>query len=208
MDCKPSSNPDLDSKYGPWVKMDRPLDPNPSMGMLGEGSLSAFMNSFDQKYIFYRRSRRSDVRKITDIRLVEEGSERPDGNLGWHRCKIDLRTRLMTKLWGKEKPLHLYFKTFGGEDENFAGSKGEEVKVSYDNAGRPIFAQGAGYGEKDPLTELDIMVSMARETESSFVFLLKLTFFLISFSSTHSTELVLLSLDSLLQVSSQPLRNR
>lgn len=173
VDCTPPTNPETDSKYGKWVKVDRALDPKSAIGTFATGGLSNLFNSLEQKFIFYRRSRRSDVRKITEIKLVEEGSERPDGNLGWHRVKNDLRTKMMTSMWGKEKPLHLYFKTFGGKEEKEVEldslgrpiEKVEEVKVEYDSLGRPIFGQGGGYAEKDALTELDIMVSLLGKCE-------------------------------------------
>ncbi|KAJ1306702.1 hypothetical protein OPQ81_007694 [Rhizoctonia solani] len=72
--CDPSTTPELDAKYGKWVRVDR--DINKQAGVWWN-------------YIFYRRSRRVDVPLITDIRIVDEGDEGsiPDDGKTWKQAE-------------------------------------------------------------------------------------------------------------------------
>ncbi|KAG8690860.1 hypothetical protein FRC11_008574 [Ceratobasidium sp. 423] len=68
--CDPSTTPELDAKYGKWVRVER--DINKQAG-----------------FIYYRRSRRVDVPLITDIRIVDEGDEGsiPDNGKTWKQAE-------------------------------------------------------------------------------------------------------------------------
>ncbi|QRV74007.1 hypothetical protein RhiJN_02021 [Ceratobasidium sp. AG-Ba] len=72
--CDPRTTPELDAKYGKWVRVER--DINKQAGVWWN-------------YIYYRRSRRLDVPTITDIRIIDEGDEfsLPDNNQTWHQAE-------------------------------------------------------------------------------------------------------------------------
>ncbi|KAH7335387.1 Metallo-dependent phosphatase [Rhizoctonia solani] len=72
--CNPSTTPELDAKYGKWVRVDR--DMNKQAGVWWN-------------FIYYRRSRRVDVPLITDIRIVDEGDEGsiPDNGKTWKQAE-------------------------------------------------------------------------------------------------------------------------
>lgn len=160
--CKPLTTPEKDARLGPWVRVDRPLDPDTAESRSHEtdnwigGGLgdwwNSFMGSFEAKYLFYRRSRRSDVPRVVDLRLVETGSDnRPVGGdfVGWHRVKVDLKSSFFHIL-EKTASMHLYFKTVGGTSE--------------DKIGAEIYAAGDEAPETsdeglEAITELDVTVS-------------------------------------------------
>lgn len=157
--CKPLSTPEKDARLGPWVLVDRPLDADtaasrskksgefgiPSLDFLGQ-----LMASFETKFIFYRRSRRSDVPKIVDLRLVQTGADnRPVGGdyAGWHRVKEDMRSTFLAAS-SKKMPVHLYYRTVGGTAQDKDGEEGmvPETLSSDDQA-----------LNSEPITEIDVL---------------------------------------------------
>lgn len=155
--CKPLTSAEKDARLGPWVRVDRPLDPDTAQskshdkgGVLGSVGLDGFFNSilgsFEAKYVFYRRSRRSDVPRIVDLKLVQTGTDgRPiSGDLaGWHRIKVDLKSSFFHIL-ETDASMHLYYRTLGGNAEERLGQEaGEEKELAM----------------MEPITELDVTVS-------------------------------------------------
>lgn len=157
--CKPLTTPEKDARLGPWVLVDRPLDADtatarskktgefgiPSLDFLGQ-----LMASFETKYIFYRRSRRSDVPKIVDLRLVQTGADnRPVGGdyAGWHRVSEDMRSTFLAAA-SKKMPVHLYYRTVGGTAQDKDGQEGmaPEILSATDQA-----------LNSDPITEVDVI---------------------------------------------------
>jgi hypothetical protein len=162
--CKPLTTVEKDARLGPWVRIDRPLDPDTAQSRsqesgggifdkLGTGGwFNKLMGSFEAKYIFYRRSRRSDVPKVIDLKLVETGSDKKPsvGDFaGWHRIKMDLKSSFF-RVSQKSASMHLYYRTTGGTAEDRIG---EETVAS---AGGEEESTGESL---EPITELDITVS-------------------------------------------------
>jgi hypothetical protein len=160
--CKPYTTPERDARLGPWVRVDRPLDPDTAQskshesgGVLGNLGSSNWFNkllgSFEAKYLFYRRSRRSDVPRVIDLRLVQTGSDkRPIGGdfAGWHRVKHDLKSSFF-HISEASSAMHLYYRTVGGTAEDKIG---EETVLS-------VGGQETADLNLDPITELDVTVS-------------------------------------------------
>ena len=161
--CKPLTTPEKDARLGPWVRVEPPLDPDTAesrshesdniFGAIGAGSwFNQLMGSFEAKYFFYRRSRRSDVPRVVDMKLVETGKdERPIGGdyAGWHRVKADLKSSFF-HIMEKTASMHLYYRTVGGTAEDRIGSHAEPPTEA---------APASGATELDPITELDVTVS-------------------------------------------------
>ncbi|SAM83466.1 related to DCR2-dosage-dependent cell cycle regulator [Ustilago bromivora] len=110
--CSPKTTPAEDALLGKWVKVDRSLSPTGQYGASAGGMLGNLFGSIEQRYIFYRRSRRRDVRNVVELKLVEEGETppTPGGDEGWHRIKTGLRSKTVRLISG-EKALHLYYRT-------------------------------------------------------------------------------------------------
>lgn len=161
--CKPLTTPEKDARLGPWVLVDRPLDPATAASRSKKdfdfksvsGDLfGKLMASFETKFIFYRRSRRTDVPRIVDLKIVETGSDnRPIGGdlAGWHRVKNDLRTTI-AGYKSSSRPLHLYYRTIGGTVEDYndieGGQKSTLAKNPFD--GNPITEVDVLYGSGYP----------------------------------------------------------
>lgn len=163
--CKPATTPEKDARLGPWVRVDRPLDPDTAESKSHEtddwigggigGWWNTFLGSFEAKYLFYRRSRRSDVPRVVDLRLVETGSDsRPIGGdfVGWHRVKVDLKSSFF-HIMEKTAAMHLYYKAVGGTSEDKIGAEtfvtGDEGPETSDDG-------------LEAITELDVTVSDAK----------------------------------------------
>ncbi|KAN0059924.1 Phosphatase dcr2 [Thecaphora frezii] len=145
--CRPRSTPDDDARLGKWVRVERSLDPSAQLGASSGGILSNLFGTIDQRFLFYRKSRRSDVARVVEIQLVEAGTdENPKGSEGWHRVKNGLRSKYL-RTWTKQKGLHLYFRTVGGSDAEGGGGQREGK------------GKGEGKsGDKDEaITELDLV---------------------------------------------------
>lgn len=154
--CHPPTTPEEDALLGKWVLMPRPLDSEIAQslnwgetGAMGS-ALDKIFGALDTRYFFYRRSRRNDVPRIIDLRLVEVGGQAPTGGEeeGWYRVKHDLRTKYM-RLWGGAKGLHLYYRLDRPRTQESSPLKA--VDESWDRRW--------GTGSKEPITELEIMVS-------------------------------------------------
>ena len=91
------------------MQVDRSLSPAGQLGASAGGILSNLFGSIEQRFIFYRKSRRRDVQNVVDVQLVEQGTTPPSGD-GWHRVKTGLRSKVMRMMSG-EKTLHLYYRT-------------------------------------------------------------------------------------------------
>lgn len=146
--CAPPSDPATDARLGKWVMVDRQLDPAGTgtgwlAGLLGQ------LGQLRQPFIFYRRSRRLDVEVVTDIRLVETGGEHPPG---WYRAKNDLRSPVLRMMSLGGKGLHLYYRTRPGTKHKVQPGTAEQ--------GLPNFSQGNAWAEKDPITEIDLVVRL------------------------------------------------
>ena len=102
------------------------------------GVLKNLFGSLEQRWIFYRKSRRYDVPRVVEIRLVEQGVHNKPKGKGWHRAKHDLRSKYL-RVVGKEKNLHLYYRTVGGPEEENRRRRKEQLP------------------DQDPITELDIV---------------------------------------------------
>ncbi|KAE8270439.1 hypothetical protein A4X09_0g1886 [Tilletia walkeri] len=101
--CFPQTTPDLDAHLGKWVRVERYLDSSAALGTSSLSWLSMFF-SLEEVYIFYRRSRRSGVQRVVDVRVLEAGEELPshlgeDGGGGWKVVETDLRAKFL-KSWG------------------------------------------------------------------------------------------------------------
>lgn len=153
--CKPPSTPEEDALLGKWVLIPRPLDSEAAQSLnwsengIG-GALKKLWTAIDTRYVFYRRSRRMNVPRVVDLRVVETGQDPPNGgtDAGWYRVKTDMRSPYM-RLWGGKQGLHLYYKLdrVGG-----AGTSASKRDADWERQ------QGA----LEPITELDIMVSGAQ----------------------------------------------
>jgi hypothetical protein len=166
--CKPPTTPEKDARLGSWVMVDRSLDPDTAESRshetggdwLNVGATSwwnKFVGSFQAKYLFYRRSRRSDVPRVIDLRLVETGGDnRPVGGdfNGWHRIKLDLKSSFF-HISEKAAAMHLYYRTTGGTAEDKIGEE------SFADIGSSQHTSEEGL---EPITELDVTVS---DTSSS-----------------------------------------
>ncbi|TKY84643.1 hypothetical protein EX895_006545 [Sporisorium graminicola] len=108
--CQPKTTPAEDALLGKWVQVERSLSPVGQLGTSAGGMLANLFGSIEQRYIFYRRSRRRDVQNVVDLTLVEEGQTPPSGGEGWHRIKQGLRSKVVRMMSG-EKSLHLYYRT-------------------------------------------------------------------------------------------------
>lgn len=155
--CRPPSTAAKDARLGPWVKVDRPLDSESEVNeskdkgkTTGGGVFGNIFGSLESRYIFYRRSKRtSDVPNVVEVRLVELGTDQnPQGGewAGWHRVKTDLRSHYM-RIFMQLPPLHLYYRTVGGTDEDRVGIE----------AGEYHEPSKAGNSTHQPVTELDIV---------------------------------------------------
>lgn len=155
--CKPLSTPEKDARLGTWVLVDRPLDPATAESRSKKmssgwtiGGLDLFgtlLGSFETKYIFYRRSRRTDVPRIVDLKIVDaQRNGLPDESLaGWHRIKQDLRTSVLS-FKSSGLPKYLYYRTVGGTDDDRADV---EPGVPSSVAKNPV--------DGDPITEIDVL---------------------------------------------------
>ncbi|GAC93666.1 hypothetical protein PHSY_001231 [Pseudozyma hubeiensis SY62] len=112
--CQPKTTPAEDALLGKWVKVDRSLSPAGQLGASAGGMLTNLFGSIEQRYLFYRKSRRRDVQNVVELRLVEEGQTPPKGDDGWHRIKDGLRSKVVRMMSG-EKSLHLYYRTVSPE---------------------------------------------------------------------------------------------
>ncbi|EPQ29764.1 uncharacterized protein PFL1_02437 [Pseudozyma flocculosa PF-1] len=133
--CQPRTTPDDDARLGKWVRVDRSLDPTAVFGAASGGILGNLFGSIDQRFLFYRKSRRNDVPRVVEVRLVESGVDANPTGPGWHRVKNDLRSKYM-RMWAKERNMHLYFRTAGGVDGG---------------------ADGAAAHDEEAITELDLV---------------------------------------------------
>ncbi|KIS68529.1 uncharacterized protein UMAG_03616 [Mycosarcoma maydis] len=107
--CQPKTSPADDALLGKWVKVDRSLSPAGQLGASAGGILKNLFGSIEQRYLFYRKSRRRDVQSVVELRLVEEGQTPPRGDDGWHRVKNNLRSKVVRMMSG-QKGLHLYYR--------------------------------------------------------------------------------------------------
>lgn len=150
--CFPTSTPEDEAKYGKWVLMPRPLNPDVARVMsykggalkrgLVSGPVSSLFGLLDSRYVFYRRSRRMDVPRIVDVKLVEPGHEALALVAeGWRRIDNDLRSKYM-KLFENQDSLHLYYKT----EEAQGGTASPSTAA-------------ARASQQEPLTEMEIVVS-------------------------------------------------
>ena len=172
--CKPASTTYEDATIGKWVKVDRQLDsvnvmhqgsvnkaengkgsaPNGGgaydritsiFGAGANGLISELEGIFEQRWLFYRRSRRTDVKgRLVDVRIVELGQTPPDGKEGWHRVKHDIRVGWV-RLSGKAPAAHLYFRT-----DAILSKRSEDLTEGERRAQKEIAAL-------DPITEVDIV---------------------------------------------------
>lgn len=110
--CSPKTTPAEDALLGKWVQVDRSLSPAGQFSASAGGMLGNLFASIEQRYIFYRRSRRRDVQNVVELKLVERGETPPTagGNKGWHRVKTGLRSKTV-RLMSGDKALHLYYRT-------------------------------------------------------------------------------------------------
>jgi Calcineurin-like phosphoesterase len=115
------------------------------------GALSG-LGIFETRYLFYRRSRRTDVAsKVVDVQIVQQGQTPPDGNLGWHRVKEDLRPQWM-RVTGQTGTAHLYFRTAG----NSSFITARNVERAPAASGEETHAERAAES-MDPITEVDVI---------------------------------------------------
>ncbi|SNX86061.1 related to DCR2 - dosage-dependent cell cycle regulator [Melanopsichium pennsylvanicum] len=136
--CSPKTTPAEDALLGKWVQVSRSLSPAGQLGVSTKGMLSNLFGTIEQRYVFYRKSRRRDVQNVVEIKLVETGESHPSGQ-GWHRVKNGLRSKVVRMLSG-EKGLHLYYRTVSPSQRAQQSSglwKRDQTSL-------------------DPLTELDI----------------------------------------------------
>lgn len=141
--CQPKTTPAEDALLGKWVKVDRSLSPTGQMGASAGGMLTNLFSSIEQRYIFYRKSRRRDVQNVVELKLVEQGQTPPAGGDGWHRIKNGLRSKVVRMLSG-EKSLHLYYRTVSSTQrmQELMGLWAHKRDVST---------------SLDPITELDLI---------------------------------------------------
>ncbi|CAO1634671.1 unnamed protein product [Parajaminaea phylloscopi] len=120
-----------------------------SIGATGlGGALSHIFGALGTNYVFYRRSRRHDVPKIIDLRLVETGQDPPTTTeTGWHRVHDDLRNHYM-RVWAGQKGLHLYYRTIGGAvGAGATGTAGDGTWDKRDESPEPITEIEMVYGD-------------------------------------------------------------
>ncbi|CAO1626573.1 unnamed protein product [Sympodiomycopsis kandeliae] len=136
--CKPKSTPQEDALLGKWVLVPRALDSETARDAslkdyAVHGALDKLFGVFETRYLFYRRSVRNDVPRVVDLRLVEGGQDAPANGTeaGWHRIKHDLRTKYM-RLWGGEKPLHLYVRRVDGQGKSTDSALSENWQAAGD----------------------------------------------------------------------------
>lgn len=167
LNCKPISTPEKDARLGPWVRVTPPLDPDTAQSrsqetdsLLGNSMFGSIFNqlvgSFEAKYLFYRRSRRLDVPRVVDLKLVETGvDKKPIGGdfAGWHRVKTDLRSSFF-HIMEYSASMHLYYRTVGGTDQDRIGS----------HAAPPTdLVSSVEQDSQDAITELDVTVSNSED---------------------------------------------
>ncbi|EST09589.1 Phosphoesterase domain protein [Kalmanozyma brasiliensis GHG001] len=144
--CVPPTTPAQDAELGKWVRVDRSLSPVGQLGNSAGGMLSNLFGSIEQRFLFYRKSRRRDVQEVVEIKLVEEGQTPPTGE-GWHRVQDGLRSRVVQMMSG-EKGLHLFYRTSSavGRMQAELGAR----QVSHGSADE------AGNATMHAITELDL----------------------------------------------------
>ncbi|GAK65509.1 phosphatase dcr2 [Moesziomyces antarcticus] len=143
--CQPKTTPAEDALLGKWVQVDRSLSPAGQMSASAGGMLTNIFGSIEQRFLFYRKSRRRDVQNVVEIRLVEEGEPHPSGDDGWHRVKTGLRSKVV-KMMAGEKSLHLYYRTK-------SPAQYEQEKLGFWKEKRAPLTSGPF----DPITELDLV---------------------------------------------------
>ncbi|SPO32491.1 related to DCR2 - dosage-dependent cell cycle regulator [Ustilago trichophora] len=141
--CTPKTTPAEDALLGKWVQVDRSLSPVGQLGASAGGMLSNLFGTIEQRFIFYRKSRRRDVQNVVDIKLVEQGQTPPSGD-GWHRVKNGLRSKVV-RLMSGEKGLHLYYRTV---------TPGQRAQ---DNSGFWKKDNERALPDLDPITELELV---------------------------------------------------
>ncbi|PPR01694.1 hypothetical protein CVT24_001522 [Panaeolus cyanescens] len=89
--CFPDSTPEEDAIKGKWVRVERDLN-------LEGGYISGYLN------IYYRRTRRMDVKLITDIQLLGK-DELPNESGNWEKAKTSIHAGLRGI-----PPMYLWYK--------------------------------------------------------------------------------------------------
>jgi hypothetical protein len=160
--CMPPSDEATDRRLGRWVRVDRPLDPEAAL-QLGAGSgggvLSKVLGGLESRYIFYRRSRRANVPRVVDLRIVHAGQEAPL-EPGWKVITNDLTTS-MQRMLGTAKSAHLWFRVLEAPQTAKADEmEGIGRRQEKDSQGRPVVSQGASWADDaaQAITEIDIKV--------------------------------------------------
>lgn len=123
--CDPKSSAQDDSHNGKWVRVERNLNLEggfmsghlvstsyPARGM--HGTYAPVQN------IYYRRTRRQDVRLITEIQLLAP-DERPSDESDWRRADTSLRSG------AKGDPLFLWYKLGKTSGETSAEEKAQLI---------------------------------------------------------------------------------
>lgn len=139
--CQPPSTPTEDALLGKWVQVDRSLSPAGQLGASAKGMLNNLFSNIEQRFIFYRKSRRHDVQNVVELKLVEEGQTPPSGGDDWHRIKTGLRSKVV-RLMAGEKAMHLYYRT------------ASSTQLAQEKVG---FWKEKRQGGMDPITELDLV---------------------------------------------------
>ncbi|KAF7309823.1 AIP3 domain-containing protein [Mycena indigotica] len=88
--CDPASTPEKDAMMGKFVRVDRNLN-------FDAGYFSGYLN------IYYRRTRRQDVKLITDIKLLSNSQSPPSKD--WVKAPTSLRSGVLAA-----PALHLWYK--------------------------------------------------------------------------------------------------
>ncbi|KAF8643188.1 hypothetical protein AX16_009173 [Volvariella volvacea WC 439] len=88
--CAPDSTSQQDAIKGSWVRVERDLN-------MQFGYFSGWLS------VYYRRTRRRDVKLITDIVLLPE-DEQPEGD-GWEKAETSLRAGVL-----RAPPLYLWYR--------------------------------------------------------------------------------------------------
>ncbi|KAF5316200.1 hypothetical protein D9619_006271 [Psilocybe cf. subviscida] len=89
--CAPKSTSEEDAVKGKWVRVPRDLN-------LEAGYIAGWLN------IYYRRTRRQDIRLITELKILGKG-EKPSPDTDWWVTKTSLRAGIVGM-----KPLFLWYK--------------------------------------------------------------------------------------------------
>lgn len=139
--CQPKTSPAEDALLGKWVKVERSLSPAGQLGVSAGGILTNLFGSIEQRYLFYRKSRRRDVQNVVELKLVEQGQTPPSGGDDWHRIKDGLRSKVVRMMSG-EKSLHLYYRTI-------TPAQRDQAKLG--------FWKRDSNSPKDAITELDLV---------------------------------------------------